>query len=176
MRRAFLVGGLVLAIVGPAPVGAQDTVPVQAGQPVAPVGRPKSIATARFLGIVPGAGHLYAGEATHALAFGLGTIAALAINSIGGAHQELCPAPPPVDEPFEPANDGCGDPTGVSTVTIVALVGLVGWSVHDAGHAARRWNRKHGHSASAMFVPTVGASRGRSGTTQLELGLRAYVR
>src|SRR5688500_11170984 len=115
MRGTSFGGGLILLVACASPLAAQDTV----SHPVAPVGQPKSAVTARLLGIAPGAGHVYAGELNRAVAFGMATYTAFALNAIGQDRGDrLCTSPPPGDPP---AGGGVCTPTKrTATIVVVA--------------------------------------------------------
>lgn len=171
MRVASFVGGFVVLIAGAMPGGAQDPAAAEASKVVIPARPPKSVVRARALGIVPGVGHVYAGENTHAVAFMLATYAAFAISAIGDGSGS--PSPPPNDpEPLA----ACGETYRISTVSVIMLAGLVGWSVQDAGNAAKRWNVRHGHPATARIVPTISPSRVARDRIGISLGLRVPIR
>lgn len=156
MRRMLPVSLLAL-VAGAMPLIAQGGRP-----PVAVTSansaQAKSPTLARIIGILPGAGHMYAGETGRGFAY-LGGILGVAL--IGGVA--LAANCIPAD-----ASD-CDSAAGEAGLT-VAVVGLWGWSIYDAGRAAHRTNFKRGVSTSLLIVPvrsTVSA-RGEYG---LKLGV-----
>jgi hypothetical protein len=171
MRGTSFGAGLILVLACVTPLAAQDT----ASHPVAPVGQPKSVMTARLLGIAPGAGHIYAGEVNRAVAFGMATYTAFALNAIGHDRSDrLCTSPPPGDPP---AGGGvCTPAKRTSTIVVVAVAGLIGWSSYDAGRAATRWNARHGHQVSALIEPAVVPGRGREERLVARVGVRIALR
>jgi hypothetical protein len=118
----------------------------------------KSPTTARVIGIVPGAGHLYAGETRRGLTYFGATVGTFMLAGLMlGADcigQENC------DESIEP------------TLVLLAAFGQWGWSIYDAGRAAERANARRRWSRVSLIVapgrPTVaGETKGQG----LKLGL-----
>jgi hypothetical protein len=132
--------------------------------PVAVRPEAKSVTTARVLGIIPGAGHFYAGETGRGFAFIAGVLLPGMIAGLGAAAE--C-----IGE--EVAGKGC-EPSSQSslTVTDVATYAVWGWSIFDAGRAAQRTNAKRGVPVSLSVMPTRTANS--RGTTPN--GLRWSVR
>jgi len=107
----------------------------------------KSPTTARIIGIIPGAGHMYAGETGRGWAY-LGGIAGLALLGTAVVAAD-CVADVYTGE------ETCGSSTG-ENVLVAAFVGLWGWSIYDAGRAAHRQNEKHGLRTSLIIAPRGG--------------------
>ena len=104
--------------------------------------KPKSPMTARIIGILPGAGHIYAGETNRGLAFFAGTLGVLAVG--GAISDAQC-------KEDEYSTDYCSSPV-LDVLALVAGAGVWAWSIVDAGRAARRTNARHGLSA-VIFEP-----------------------
>jgi len=163
MKRAacFAIGlvllhaPLMLAQTSPA-----QTTPAQTTPAAAPE---KSATTARLLGIVPGVGHMYAGETGHGIAYLAGTAAMFALT--GGVAVTEC------------LNNGldtgdCGS-TRAANVLAVATLGLWAWSIYDAGRAAHRTNvRSRAKQTSLIVAPGKWVGRGESVGRTLRVGLR----
>ena len=109
----------------------------------------KSPTTARIIGIIPGAGHMYAGETGRGWAY-LGGVAGLAL--VGSA---LVATDCVVDVYSGSGSETCPSSTA-ENVLVVAFVGLWGWSIYDAGRAAHRMNEKHGLRTSLIIAPRGG--------------------
>jgi hypothetical protein len=134
---ALLLGTPTLhaqAIAGPAPLPARS------------VEEAKSPTTARLIGIFPGAGHMYAGESGRGFAYLGGTAAIFVVGTmlmVADCTPELLSGTGAED---------CGSPALENAVTVVAL-GFYGWSIYDAGRAARRTNARRGLRASLILAP-----------------------
>jgi hypothetical protein len=160
-RIPLSITAVVLLLAAGASAGAQST---EAGR--------KSPTLARVIGVLPGAGHMYAGEPGKGFAY-LGGIAGVLVLSTmlfvtdcladavaGGANSaDPCPA------------------TLLENATAAATLGIWGWSIYDAGRAANRTNAPRGLVASVRLVPTM-QRRSLSRTTSagalvaIRLGLR----
>jgi hypothetical protein len=112
----------------PAQVAGQGTAPVANGSALSSAESPrKSGTTATLLAVViPGSGHLYAGETGKGLALFAGTVAAAGIGY--SYSKSKCPS----------SNDNC-DVTPMVAADAVAL-GLWVYGVLDAHNATRRTN------------------------------------
>ena len=171
MRGTSFGGGAILVLACAASLAAQDT----ASHRVVPVGQPKSVTTAQLLGLVPGVGHVYAGELNRAVAFGMATYTAFALNAIGrNPDEHVCPSPPPGDPPA--GGETCGPTQDIATVVVVAVAGLIAWSSYDAGRAAERWNVRHGHQLSALIEAAMVPARGREERLVARIGVRMALR
>jgi len=152
MRR-MLPLSLAVLLLGAVPLAAQGGKP-----PIAVtnqgVGKAKSPTAARFIGIIPGAGHVYAGETSRGLAY-FGGIVALGL--VGG----MALAVDCLDELAEPS-DSCGSKTGENLLT-AAILGVWGWSIYDAGRAAERTNRAHGLRTALILAPARSSGVGHGG-------------
>ena len=102
----------------------------------------KSPVAAHVIGIIPGAGHVYAGEAQRGLQFFGGTVGVLAVGTMLVASD--CAGDGP---------DGdCASPL-LENVVVGAALGVWGWSIYDAGQAARRTNARRGLRSSLLLAP-----------------------
>ena len=107
---------------------------------------PKSVTTARVLAIVPSAGHIYAGEAARGLAFLGGMAGVLAVGTLAVAGD--CVGTTAASE--------CGENDALGAIVTVAFFGVWGYSIYDAGLAARRTNARGRFSdASPMLSPAM---------------------
>jgi hypothetical protein len=161
------------ALCGPYPLAAQlpaapaDDVraSMSAGQPSAldealAQQRRKNPTTARVLGIYPGVGHFYVGEQGRgALLFG----SAVTLGVIQSALDTK-------DCVDLPGSDDCNADrhTAIEAVVIIATIGLVGFSIWDAGEAAERANAR---SSRFGFV-VLGRSPGIGGAARYRVGIR----
>ena len=102
----------------------------------------KDPAVARLLGIIPGAGHMYAGEVGRGFLYFSGTLGIF----VSGGYLTLSMAFSDQNHQPEVAWVGWG--------TIIATGGLWVWSIIDAGRAARRTNAKRARSTSLLLEPT----------------------
>jgi hypothetical protein len=151
MRRVLLPA-LAILVFGVTPLTAQS----QAKSPTA----------ARIIGIIPGAGHMYAGETGRGFAY-LGGIVGVAL--VGGLVLAVdCTAD------IYSGSDQCGTSAG-EDVLAVAIVGLWGWSIYDAGRAAHRTNAKQGLRASLLIAPQRSRGVAHSGRG-VRLGLSVATR
>lgn len=122
----------------------------------------KSPAAARVIGVIPGAGHMYAGETRRGFAYLGGIVGVLLVGTTALAADCIASTA---------GNDDCGSPV-LENVVAAAAIGLWGYSIYDAGRAAERTNAAHGLRTSLLVAPsrTVGSSgRGRSA---LKIGVR----
>ena len=104
----------------------------------------KDPTTARLLGIIPGAGHLYAGERGRA-ALVAGTFVGLfAFGTLAVVGD--CAA--------DWSESDCGSSVLVDVIVPTAIIGTWGFSIWDAGRAAHRTNRRRGLPARL----TIGGS------------------
>src|SRR5688572_32561849 len=81
MRRMSLL--IVLIAFASSSLAAQDTTVARRDPMFEPIGKPKSAIVARTLGIIPGAGHMYAGETGRGFAYLGGMVAILGIGTLG---------------------------------------------------------------------------------------------
>ena len=103
-----------------------------APQRVSTPAREKSPMLARVIGVVPGAGHVYAGEPDRGLVY---FVATLGIAIVGGNVSDAqCSE--------EPYSDEYCSSTTLDILTAAAVAGVWGWSIVDAGRAARRTNAR----------------------------------
>ena len=158
MRRTLLVSIVALAL------GA-GTAPAQ--EPAAPIAGAKSPTAARVIGIIPGAGHMYAGETGRGFAYMGGVVGAFALMSlalVAECYDDLLGA-----------EDNCGNSTTEDVATAVVL-GVWGWTIYDAGRAAHRTNEKRRFRMSLLAAPArvaVGSARRESRGLKLGLSLSA---
>jgi hypothetical protein len=87
---------------------------------------------------------MYAGETTTGLAYMGGTIGVLVIGSMLVAVE--------CTDDLLALEENC-DSNGMENVVAVAALGLYGWSIYDAGRAARRTNAKHGLKGALVLEP-----------------------
>lgn len=123
----------------------------------------KSPTAARLIGVImPGGGHMYAGEFDHGLLYAAAIPSLVVVGAL--AHGIDCLAGGSFDQP-------CGRST-VLTVSLIAAGGLWAWSIFDAGRAARRTNAKRAASSSLIIQPThIPAALGDD-RTAVRLGVR----
>lgn len=150
MPRAPLV--IVLALLGALEARGQ------VAQPASPSGE-KSATAARIIGIIPGAGHMYAGETGRGFAYMGGTLGILLVGSLAVATD--CVAEGIAGSECKP------DP--MLDVVTVATLGLWAWSIYDAGNAAHRTNVKRQNRVSFIVAP--GQSSRQSSRHSLMLGV-----
>ncbi len=136
------------------PLAAQDLTCIETGD--------KNPTTARVVGVVPGAGHIYACEVLRGLGYFVGT---LGIVGGGAAASAL--------DCLDLEGDGCGRSFEVA---LVAAAGLWAWSIYDAGRAARRTNAKRRLRVSPVLTPGWLPARGRERRPALVVGLSLSVR
>lgn len=179
-RALVLAASLVASTLGlPVTGAAQGSSDALATSPAVTIHR-KSPALAVALGIVPGAGHLYAGEARRGLTV-VGAIAAVALTSAFIAVGD-CDG----DVSTSSSEESCENDNVLAAGGLVIL-GIWGWSIVDAGLAANRTNRRRARAATsselaelARVPVTLGLSHrptasGESVRT-LNLGVRFSVR
>ena len=141
--RAVLAGSLLFV----ATAAAQPSSFSTATQPDTAVAELKSPTTARVIGLIPGAGHMYAGEVGRGFLYLGGTVGILLAGALIGANDCL-------DEiNFFNDQADCGASPG-ATVSYIAAGGLWVWSIIDAGRAARRTNAKRAATVSLILEPT----------------------
>jgi hypothetical protein len=127
----------------------------------------KDPATARVIGIIPGAGHMYAGEPGRGVAY-LGGVVGL---TLAGAAMFLSDC---ASDIYRITSDGCESSSAGNGFLVVAL-GVWAWSIYDAGSAAHRENAKHGFRAALILAPEH--SRGVAGGGQgVKVGLSIATR
>ena len=119
----------------------------------------KNPTAARFIGIIPGAGHMYAGETGRGLAY-MGGVVGLAV--VGGAVV--------FRDCFNFTNDPCDTPA-LPYVWVGATLGLWGWSIYDAGRAAERTNAKHAPRIVTYVAPAMLSSTRGGSVPGLRVGL-----
>lgn len=162
MRRIpFLAAVAVLAFA--ADVQAQDTASTAARPVPQSLESRKSVTTARLLAILPSAGHIYAGETGRGLAFLGGMAGVLAIGTLAIVGDCIASY----------SSAECEENSSRDTAIAVAFYGLWGWSIYDAGSAARRTNARRGFASSTILVEPL-AHRSIEGMTSrgLKLGAR----
>jgi hypothetical protein len=129
MRKALLYPLIAIPLFA-TPVGAQETTCMDAGD--------KNPTTARALGIVPGAGHIYACEFLRGLGYYIVTTSLVVV----GAAELNCP--------IFASDGGCARSADVA---LLAGIGLWAWSIYDAGRAAHRTNARRGSRLSVILTP-----------------------
>jgi hypothetical protein len=128
--------------------------PSVAAQDSARVATPgdKSPTTARVVAIVPGAGHMYAGETGRGLAYMGGMLAVLALGTVamaGECYGDLLGG----QQTCQSSNTG--------DVAVAAVFALWGWSIYDAGRAAHRTNAKRRPLRVSLIVAPASWTSGR---------------
>jgi hypothetical protein len=157
MRRTVLAPIIALALIA-TPLDAQDA-------PSPPAAGDKSPMAARIIGIVPGAGHMYAGETARGFAYMGGTIGVavlgtmmLAAGCISSLGEETC------------------DTSGAENVVTAAILGVWGWSIYDAGRAAQRTNARHRLRVSLIVAPGRSVQSPARDGRAVKLGLSVATR
>ena len=139
MRRLIPLCCLML---GATPVAAQDTARAE-------VAGAKSPMAARVIGIVPGAGHIYAGETGRGFAYMGGTLGLMMLGTSAILAECIAEV---VD-----MGERC-DSSNTADIFAGAVLGLWGWSIYDAGRAAHRTNAKRRSMRVSMgLVPAPGS-------------------
>ena len=156
MRRTMIAPLVALALAATA-APAQDTLSALRGG--------KSAMAARVIGIVPGAGHVYAGETGRGLAFMGGVLGAFVIGStilVADCYSSVLGR-----------DDDCGSPGTVNVIS-AAVLGIWAWSIYDAGQAARRTNARRRLGVSLLVAParSVYAHDGRGVRVGLSVATR----
>jgi hypothetical protein len=152
MPRTILLLVVTMLLRAPAST-AQDTLRTTAGV--------KSPVAARVIGIVPGAGHIYAGETKRGLTYLGATIGVFLLGATLWAS-----------ECIGSLGEQCEESGAVSDdIAVVATLGVWGWSIYDAGRAAHRTNAKRKLKVSLSATPTSG-NHGRSVRIGLTLSTR----
>jgi hypothetical protein len=158
--RAGLAGSLLLVTT----VSAQSSSVSTTTWPDTTAAGLKNPGIARLIGIVPGAGHMYAGEVGRGFLYLGGTLGILTVGSALWMNECFM-----TDQPGP-----CGETTGA--VTLIATGGLWLWSIVDAGRAARRTNAKRIGSTSLILEPTRIPVTAGDDRTAVRLGLRITTR
>ena len=159
MRNAFFAFALMLTPLTVSAQTAPDSMP-----PVAVPG--KSVALARVIGIIPGAGHVYAGRWTRGLGFvggmfGVATLTGLLL----------------VGDCLADALSSSGDckSTAIENLGVAAFYGVWAWSIYDAGVTARRTNARRSGPSLNLALSKRPTASGHD-TRALNLGLTFKVR
>ena len=113
----------------------------------------KSPTLARVIGILPGAGHMYAGETGRGFAYLGGMVGVLLFSSMLVATD--CTAGAFVRE----SEDSCPSSPLIMNAAATATLGIWGWSIYDAARAANQTNARRGLRVSMRLIPTM---QGRS--------------
>ena len=111
---------------------------------------------------------MYAGETTRGFAYLGGVAGILAVGALFFAGDCI----DDTNDGRGPSEYGCSSSDTISGITTVALLGVWGWSIHDAGRAANRWNVRHGHPISALIVAPIVPSRAGGAGPGARIGLR----
>lgn len=131
LSLAVMIAALSLPAISRAQ-GTTDSLPTSP----TPVVHKKYPALAATLAIIPGAGHVYAGEGGRGLRV-LGGIAGFSL-----AMGFLAVADCMVDLTSDSTTDELCESSAVENVGSAVLLGIWGWSIVDAGKAANRTNRR----------------------------------
>lgn len=153
--RAALAGFLLFVTTA----AAQPSSLSIANQPDTVVAAPKSPAVARLLGIVPGAGHMYAGEVGLGFLYLGGTVGVFVVGGIFTLSAAFS------DQSHSRA-------AAVGWGTVIATGALWTWSIVDAGRAARRTNAKRAARTSLILEPTRMPVANGVDRTAVRLGLQ----
>ena len=140
--RSTLIAPLVALVLGTVTLPAQDTLRVRDTLRADAPGM-KSPGAARVIGILPGAGHIYAGETGRGFAFMGGVLGAFVIGStvlLAECYSSVL------------GGDDCAS-SGTENVIAAAILGLWGWSIYDAGRAAHRTNARRRMGVSLLVAP-----------------------
>lgn len=151
-----LTAGLTASVCEPTSLAAQNTLGPNPQASAVSAKRPKSANTARVLGIIPGLGHLYADEPGRA-----GTIAGAVVGIVllgVSLDDGEC------DDPY--TDEYCGSST-VDALVAGAIVGVIGFSVWDAGRAAHRTNLRNRMLGRVMLW----GDRAPTGGRRINLGV-----
>lgn len=151
MRRTALVVLALLLLRAPA----------LAAQSAQPAISEKSPTTARVIGIVPGAGHMYAGEPGRGLVYMGGTLGILVIGGLATAADCLN------DAAFQ---NQCNSDRTADLFTVAAL-GLWGWSIYDAGRAADRTNAHRRLQQTSLIVTPRRWTSARGSARAMSVGM-----
>lgn len=159
--RAVLAGSVLLVTTAAAQPSSLST----ATQADTTVPALKDPTAARLIGIIPGAGHMYAGEVGRGFLYlggTLGLFVAAGIASVSHCIEYSLFGFDPPDCERSPEE----------VLALIAAGGLWVWSIFDAGRAARRTNAKRAARVSPVIEPTHNpAALGDNGTT-VRLGVR----
>lgn len=152
MRRTMLVL-LAASTLGAPRLDAQDSARVAATGDKSPM-------AARVIGIIPGAGHMYAGETGRGLAYMGGTVGIFLIGAtamLADCYDDLLGT-----------EDNC-ESSNTGDFAAAAVLAFWGWSIYDAGRAAHRTNAKRRQMRVSLILaprmPTSSATRGGRGVT-----------
>lgn len=157
MRRTTLAG-LGWITLGAFTLNAQDSTRA----PLGPAD--KNPVVARVIGIVPGAGHMYAGETRRGLAYMGGTVGVFLLGTTLF-----------VTECVVSFGARCEEESITDDVTVLATLGVWAWSIYDAGRAAHRTNARRRSRVSLMLTPARSISPHGASGRGLEIGLSLAV-
>ena len=159
--RAVLAGSLLVVTAAVA----QESPLATATQADTTVSALKDPSTARVIGIIPGAGHMYAGEVGRGFLYLGGTLVIISVGALTATIDCL-----------EDVNWLGGDQprcrSATLTVSLIAAGGLWVWSIVDAGRAARRTNAKRTARTSLILEPTRLPDAVGDDRTAVRLGVR----
>ena len=156
--RAVLAGSVLLVTTAAAQPSSLSTATQDTTVPAL-----KDPTTARLIGIIPGAGHMYAGEVGRGFLYLGGTLGLFVAAGLASVSHCIEYSLFGVDPP------DC-DRSPEEVLALIAAGGLWVWSIFDAGRAARRTNAKRAARVSPVIEPTP-AALGDDGTT-VRLGVR----
>ena len=150
LARLPILLGLAVTLAAPAGLSAQVTLGPSLRPATFAAPPMKDPTVARVLGIVPGLGHLYAGEPGRA---GLvaGAFVGFTLLGVSAAFGDCLQA---YTEP------DCGSSVLVDVLIPTAMVGTVVFSIWDAGRAAHRTNASRGLPARLTLGGAVGGGYG----------------
>ena len=162
MRPMLLPCLAVLALGVQRPLAAQQGPPISLSKSGSSF---KSPTTARLIGIIPGAGHMYAGETKRGFGYVGGLIA---LGVIGGTMVAL-------DCGNDVYDAGCKSSAEENLLT-AAVIGVWGWSIYDAGRAAQRTNAKQGLLRTSLILAPQRSRGVAGGGRGVRLGLSIATR
>lgn len=162
LHALAITAGLSAFTGAPTALAAQSTLGPRTPASEVSTRRPKSPNTARVLGILPGLGHLYAEEPGRAGAI-LGTVVGIVLLS--ASFDTEC------DNPY--SDEYCGSPV-VSALVAGAIVGVIGFSVWDAGRAAHRTNLRNRIFGRVVLSSDPGPLGGRRFTLRVNLPVENF--
>jgi hypothetical protein len=160
MRRTLLASILALALGATAAPAQEPAAPAR-------IAGAKSPTAARLIGIIPGAGHMYAGETGRGFTYMgvvVGAFALMSLALVAECYDDLLGT-----------EDNCGNST-TEDVAAAVVIGVWAWTIYDAGRAAHRTNEKRRFRVSLLAAPVRVAASPRRESRGLKLGLSLSAR
>jgi hypothetical protein len=159
MRRMLLPCAAVLVLGVHGSLAAQQAAPIASFQ--TDTSQFRSPTRARLTGIAPGMGHIYAGEPLSGVLYFSGVVGLL-VASVAVTVQ--CP------DDYGISDIECPSSTAEDALP-VAMLGLWGWSIYDAGRAAQRTNAKQQRVRTSLILAPLRWSGAAGGGRGVKLGL-----